>query len=93
MIFERLAAVETAATTMREASLTQEVRQEGVLEAHRLAGSLGMLGLQEGTRLAREIEHLLDDGSGDGRSEASRLSELTVALYREIEPHRVAGGE
>ncbi|RPI08285.1 MAG: hypothetical protein EHM71_08740 [Zetaproteobacteria bacterium] len=85
MIFERLAAVETAATTMREASLTQEVRQEGVLEAHRLAGSLGMLGLQEGTRLAREIEHLLKEEPPASPDAPHRVAELAAALRVELE--------
>ena len=61
LIFERMATVEAAVAGVRRATLTPEVRQKAVLEAHRLAGSLGMFGLPEGTRLAREIEHLLDE--------------------------------
>jgi HPt (histidine-containing phosphotransfer) domain-containing protein len=92
MIFQRAAALQEATLAAEQGALRDELRQRALREAHKLAGSLGMFGLHEGTRLAREIEHLLEAGSGDGRTEAPRLSELTVALYREIEPHRGAGG-
>jgi HPt (histidine-containing phosphotransfer) domain-containing protein len=93
LIFQRAAALQEATLAAEQGALQEELRQRAMREAHKLAGSLGMFGLHEGTRLAREVEHLLGGGSGDGQSEASRLSELTVALYREIEPYRGAGRE
>jgi HPt (histidine-containing phosphotransfer) domain-containing protein len=90
MIFQRALVVQEATLAAEQGTLRDELRQRAVREAHKLAGSLGMFGLHEGTRLAREIEQLLEGGMGDGRSESERLSELTVALYREIEPHRVS---
>ena len=85
VIFERLAAVENAATGLRRATLTPEVRQKAVLEAHRLAGSLGMFGLAEGTRVAREIEHLLAEPAVLAPEAPHRLVELAAALRRELE--------
>jgi len=85
LIFERLAAVEKAANALRRATLTPEIRQKAVLEAHRLAGSLGMFGLEEGTRVAREIEHLLDEKAVLAPEAPHRLVELTAALRRELE--------
>jgi len=85
VIFERLAAVENAATGLRRAALTPEVRQKAVLEAHRLAGSLGMFGLAEGTRVAREIEHLLAEQAVLAPEAPHRLVELAAALRRELE--------
>ena len=85
VIFERLAAVETAANALRGATLTSEVRQKGVLEAHRLAGSLGMFGLADGTQVAREIEHLLGEQGVLTPEAPHRLIELSAALRQMLE--------
>ena len=85
VIFQRLAAVETAVTALRKATLTPEVRQKAVLEAHRLAGSLGMFGLQDGTKAAREIEHLLNDEALLSPEAPHRLIELAAVLRAELE--------
>jgi HPt (histidine-containing phosphotransfer) domain-containing protein len=85
VIFQRLAAVETAASALRKATLTPEVRQKAVLEAHRLAGSLGMFGLQDGTKVAREIEHLLNEEGLLSPEAPHRLMELAAALRAELE--------
>ena len=85
VIFERLAAVETAASALRRATLTPEVRQKAVLEAHRLAGSLGMFGLAEGTQVAREIEHLLGEQGVLTPEAPHRLIELSAALRQMLE--------
>jgi CheY-like chemotaxis protein len=85
MIFERLAAVEKATNALRRATLTPEVRQKGVLEAHRLAGSLGMFGLAQGTQVAREIERLLGDQAVLAPETPHRLMELSAALRKELE--------
>jgi len=85
VIFERLAAVETAANARRRATLTPEVRQKAVLEAHRLAGSLGMFGLAEGTQVAREIEHLLGEQAVLAPEAPHRLMDLSATLRRLLE--------
>jgi HPt (histidine-containing phosphotransfer) domain-containing protein len=85
VIFQRLAAVEAAATALRKATLTPEVRQKAVLEAHRLAGSLGTFGLQDGTKVAREIEHLLNEEGLLSPEAPHRLMELAAALRAELE--------
>lgn len=85
VIFERLAAIENAVTALRKATLTPEVRQKGMLEAHRLAGSLGMFGLAEGTRIAREIEHLLAEDAVLAHDTPKRLVELAGSLRHELE--------
>lgn len=85
VIFERLDAVEKAANALRGATLTPEVRKKAALEAHRLAGSLGMFGLTEGTRVAREIERLLADAAVLAPETPHQLTELTAALRHELE--------
>jgi HPt (histidine-containing phosphotransfer) domain-containing protein len=85
LIFDRLASVESAATALRRATLTPEIRQKALLEAHRLAGSLGMFGLADGTRVAREIEHLLGEDAVLAPEAPRRLVDLAAALRRELE--------
>jgi HPt (histidine-containing phosphotransfer) domain-containing protein len=85
VIFDRMTAIETAATALRRAKLTDEIRQRAVLEAHRLAGSLGMFGLAEGTRLSREVEYLLGDQVSSGPEICRKLDELAVALRQVLE--------
>jgi HPt (histidine-containing phosphotransfer) domain-containing protein len=85
LIFERMATVEAAVTGMKQGALNPDIRQKAVLEAHRLAGSLGMFGLAEGTRLAREIEHLLDESAARIPDTPRRLAELAAGLRHELE--------
>lgn len=60
MVREHLNILEHASQTIAAATLTPPLRSEAAISAHKLAGSLGMFGYSEGTRLARELEHLLD---------------------------------
>jgi len=85
VIFERLTAVEAAVTALRRATLTPEIRQKATLEAHRLAGSLGMFGLVEGSRVAREIEHLLAEEAVLEPGTPRRLVDLARSLRNELE--------
>jgi CheY-like chemotaxis protein/HPt (histidine-containing phosphotransfer) domain-containing protein len=85
VILERMSAIDTAVTALRRAKLTDEVRQKAVLEAHRLAGSLGMFGLMEGTRLAREIEHLFGDQASIGPGTPRQLNDLAAGLRSILE--------
>jgi hypothetical protein len=64
-------------------ALNDELREEAGGVAHKLAGSLGMYGYDEGTRIAREIEvMLLDEHSSD----LERLGKLATELRRAIFP-------
>lgn len=55
---ERVAALEMAARAVAEGTLTTALREEAVAAAHKLAGTLGTFGLNDGTELAREAEIL-----------------------------------
>jgi HPt (histidine-containing phosphotransfer) domain-containing protein len=85
VIFERMATIETAVAALRQAQLTDEIRKKAVLEAHRLAGSLGMFGLAEGTRLAREIETTLGDQAPVGPEALGGLTAAAAALRKILE--------
>ena len=61
-LFGRLALLEQASRALREGCLSAELRQEAAMEAHKLAGSLGTFGLAEGSKLAAEMELILEAG-------------------------------
>jgi hypothetical protein len=82
LVEERLSVLEHAAGTAAGGHLAEPLRAEAAGAAHKLAGSLGMYGYDEGTRIARELEVLLNGANPD----AARLSVLTVALRAAILP-------
>jgi len=55
IVEERLVTLDRAAAAAREGPLADALRVEAASAAHKLAGSLGMYGYDEGTRVAREI--------------------------------------
>jgi HPt (histidine-containing phosphotransfer) domain-containing protein len=83
LVEERLALLDRAAAAIADGGLTQELREEASHTAHKLAGSLGMYGYDEGTSIAREIELLL---AGDATPDAARFSKLVSELRRAVFP-------
>jgi HPt (histidine-containing phosphotransfer) domain-containing protein len=81
VVIARLELLDRAATAK---GLSDELREEAGGAAHKLAGSLGMYGYVEGTRIAREIEVLLLDE--DRTRDLSRLGELAAELRQTIFP-------
>jgi diguanylate cyclase (GGDEF)-like protein len=88
-ILGRVAVLEQATTALLEGALEDALRQHAEHEAHKLTGSLGTFGFAQGSRLAREMEHLLQAEAPLGQTEALRLSELVVTLRQELEPPSV----
>ena len=82
---ERVRTLEVAAVAVLEGRLEDELRTRAETEAHKLAGSLGTFGFEQGSRLALEIEALLQRDDPDGR----QLSERVVELLTEVD----RGGE
>ncbi|MCP2728684.1 response regulator [Limnofasciculus baicalensis] len=64
--------------------LDPELHQNAKHEAHKLAGSMGSFGYPEGSRLAREIEHLLINDRPLTPGEISRFSDLVKGLEQEL---------
>jgi diguanylate cyclase (GGDEF)-like protein len=60
--------------------LTEDLRQEAGKAAHKLAGVLGMFNREEGTGLAREIEHLFLNENQPSAKRQTRLGERVAAL-------------
>ena len=60
---ERLDSLDRAAVSMASGSLTEASRTEALDIAHKLSGSLGMFGYNDGTTVARQIEDALSSPS------------------------------
>lgn len=89
-IDEQVALLEQAASALNRNSLNQELHTKAAAQAHTLAGSLGTFGFALGSKLARQIEHLLT-AQTLAPAEAKQFSDLVQALRQEIEqPQDVA---
>lgn len=77
-VLARLALLDRAAAE----PLTPELSQQAAATAHKLAGSLGMFGFPEGTRIARALEQHLESTSPD----PTRLAILTAELRQTLFP-------
>jgi HPt (histidine-containing phosphotransfer) domain-containing protein len=78
----RLATLDKAAAAASAGTPAEDLRKEAASSAHKLAGSLGMYGYDEGTRVARELEVLL----GGAKPDAARLSALIAELRAAVFP-------
>lgn len=83
-IERRLSVLEEAALALREGALSDERRVAAHAEAHKLAGSLGTFGLQRGTELARQAEHLLESEAAMQEPGASLLFCESVVELRSL---------
>jgi HPt (histidine-containing phosphotransfer) domain-containing protein len=78
---ERLAVLDRAASGAAAGALSEELRAEAAGNAHKLAGSLGMYGFDEGTRVARELEVLLSGAAPDAVRLIGLIAELRAAIF------------
>jgi HPt (histidine-containing phosphotransfer) domain-containing protein len=83
LIEERLALLDRATAAAVTGSLSEDLREEASHTAHKLAGSLGMYGYDEGTRIAREIEVLLGKDAPDAAGLGTLVAELRNAVFPE----------
>lgn len=84
-IFRRLAVLEQAATALQEDSLSDALQQQAAQEAHSLVGTLGTFGFAGGARLARELEHLLQEPVPLETQQAPSFGTLVANLRQEME--------
>ncbi len=80
----QVALFEQVVVALMADTLSVQMQDTVKLEAHKLAGSLGSFGFNEGSRLAREIEQLLE-GEAIGEAEATQLQQLVSLLLQELE--------
>jgi len=81
LVEERLATLDQAAADASAGTLGEGLRAEAASSAHKLAGSLGMYGYDEGTRIARELEVLLGGAQPDAARLGGLIAELRGALF------------
>ena len=78
---EQIRLLERVLHTIDNATLTAPLRQNAAMAAHKLAGSLGMFGYHDGTRIARDLESSLDSDQPLSRPIfAALLQQLTTSL-------------
>ncbi|MBW4501056.1 MAG: response regulator [Scytonema hyalinum WJT4-NPBG1] len=82
---ERVTVIEQATTALLQDALEDELLSKAHAEAHKLAGSLGLFGFGYGSDLARQIEELLEAEKPLIQQQKLHLSELVVALRRELQ--------
>ncbi|MEO1523136.1 MAG: response regulator [Cyanobacteria bacterium J06633_2] len=81
---ERLSVLEATAAALDMGKLGTDLQQAGRSHAHKLAGSLGCFGFSEGSRFARELEHLLQLEIPLSNHHASRVSTLVRNLRQNL---------
>ena len=82
---EEVAVFEQVISSLFSGMLEPTLRQRAERQAHQLAGTLGSLGLLEGSQSARQIEQLLQDGVSLSPTEAQQLSQLVQALQQALD--------
>lgn len=81
-ISDRLAVLEQTIKALNNGTLDTQLRQKAEQEAHKLAGALGSFGFAEGSQLAQEIEHMLQDTTCLDQTQSLRLCELVMQLQQ-----------
>jgi DNA-binding response OmpR family regulator len=86
----RVTIIEQATAALRENALEDELQQQAKAAAHKLAGALGVFGLNEGSRLAREIEQTFAK-KAIALNRIEHLSELVVELRQLLDESSSTG--
>ena len=81
---QQVTVLEQAKTALLGGNLPAELQEQALHEAHKLAGSMGTFGYAGGSKLARELEHLLLAKSNFTQAEISQFSQLVTALQQEL---------
>ncbi|MBE9166883.1 response regulator [Pleurocapsales cyanobacterium LEGE 06147] len=81
---ERLAILSKAVVALKEQQSNEKLQQQAKATAHKLAGSLGSFGFSEGSKIAREVEQLLEAELPLTQEQARQLDEIVNVLHSEI---------
>jgi diguanylate cyclase (GGDEF)-like protein len=81
----RVAILEQAVNLLLQDQLNDELWQQAEQTAHKLAGSLGMFGADEGSRLAQEIEPLFEMKRSLNAKQKQHLAQLVTMLREELQ--------
>lgn len=81
---DRVTIVEQAVMAVQQDTLTEELRQQALGEAHTLVGSLGSFGFTLASGLSREIERIFQSEESLNQAQKKQLSELVMRLRQEL---------
>ncbi|MBD2358692.1 response regulator [Tolypothrix sp. FACHB-123] len=82
---EKYELLQQAIAQLSTKSPDKRIIKQAQAEAHRLAGSLGCYGYVEGSKVAREIEQLLENHTDKPQSTALQLTELVKLLKQTLQ--------
>ena len=80
-VLTRVDLLESVATAIVGRSLTLSLLEEALSASHKLAGSLGTFGFDEGTQLARELEQQLASAMPDAVAIRDSVRQLRLVLF------------
>lgn len=80
----RVAVLETASEALLQSHLSEPQRQAAEQAAHKLVGSLGMFGAEEGSRIAQRIEQLFQRVEKRDLRQAASAARMVQALQTEL---------
>jgi DNA-binding response OmpR family regulator len=81
---DRVNIVEQAVIALQQDTLSEELRQQALAEAHTLVGSLGSFGFTLASDLSREIEQMFQVEARLNQAQKQQLSELVMRLRQEL---------
>ncbi len=81
---EKYDLLEQAIAQLSSKTPDKSILKQAQAEAHRLAGSLGCYGYLDGSKVAREMEHLLDKHTSPNQGMALQLAELVKLLKQTL---------
>ncbi|MDB9528344.1 response regulator [Oscillatoria sp. CS-180] len=81
---ERLNVLDTVSTAATTGQLSTELQLSGRSHAHKLAGSLGCFGFSEGSRIARDLEHILQRDELLTAEQGHQVAELIHRLKQSL---------
>lgn len=82
--FQRLADLEDFATALAEEQISSKIYAQAKSSAHKLAGSLGCFGLTEGSKIAKQIEGLLNSNPL-AEADTKQVAQLISALHTNLQ--------
>lgn len=81
---DRVSIIEQAVIALQQNTLSEDLLQQALAEAHTLVGSLGSFGFTLASDLSREIEQMFQVEARLNQSQKQQLSELVMRLRQEL---------
>lgn len=82
---EEIAVFEQVAAQLAMGQLEPELHQQAQYQAHQLVGTLGSIGLAEGSQVAQQIDQFLQTPDPIGQTKAQQLLQLVRSLSNALE--------